>query len=197
MDEFKYFLEELIITFKGDISCFDKLCKEAEDLEKLTPTTQTTVYPSYENLNQKPLPKNNFSQIIPRSTIPHTIAIFSIIDVVGGLITGNFDLGSFKGNLKEFFGDTMNEENLKQLQFFYRNKLAHQYFPIKSWRLSAHSSNIDECLFLGADKKCLNVNYLIKLTLERLDEISSNEKLLQEMYLNYQSLENRQKFRSE
>ena len=90
MEDFKYFLDELITTFKGDIRCFVKLCKEAEDLEKSTPTTQTTVYPSFENLHLRPLPKNNFSEIIPRSTIPHTIAIFSIIDVVGGLITGNF-----------------------------------------------------------------------------------------------------------
>ncbi|MCA6477864.1 MAG: hypothetical protein IM571_07915 [Chitinophagaceae bacterium] len=197
MDEFKYFLDELIKTFRGDIRCFDKLCKEAEDLEKSTSTTQTTVYPSYENLYQKPLPINNFSHKIPRSTIPHTIAIFSIIDVVGGLITGKFNLKSFEGNLKEFFRGTLNEENLKQLRLIYRNKLAHQYLPIKSWRLSAHSSNIDECLFLDADNKCLNVNYLIKLTLVRLDEISSNEDLLNKMNSNFRALEDKQIYNSE
>ena len=107
------FLEGIKNCLYGDLENFYRLCREAEEkeaaqksnpnnndeneeLKSITITTQTT--------SSKFSSNSCSSNLIPRSTIPHVLAVFSVIDTLGFLL-GELEAknSEIEKNIKQFF----------------------------------------------------------------------------------------------
>jgi hypothetical protein len=184
------FLEEVRNHLYGDLENFKKLCEEAELKEGsnlscgLTTTSQTTLSPNFKYQEQK-------ESLIYRSTIPHILSVFSTIDLIGFLI-GNLPVKPTKieENFNMFFSDCIPKIDIKHLTFFYRNGMAHTFFPKKRFGISAHSSNKDNLFLVEGETIVLNANYLIDLTKKRVDIILKDLTLISNMEKQFKELEN-------
>jgi hypothetical protein len=195
-EEVLIFLEGVKTHLHGDLANFNRLCVEAEELEKLsdsevnidglksssstdqivanasTTTKQTTLSPNFNNnLNKEPK--------IFRSTIPHTIIALSIADLVGFLlgklpVTPTYTFG----NLKIFFSNELSDSEINFLTFFYRHGMVHTFFPKQRFGIKAHSSNPkNKLFFLEKDIIVLNANCLIEIIKKRFEIILSDRDL--------------------
>lgn len=199
LTEFYYYLIYLQKYLLGDIEKFVQLCEEAEKAEqakieikknsgnKKTPfTTNTaTIFPeSFEFLYGEP--------IIARSTIPHTMTLFAIIDLLGFLTGSGKDYGSTFNNFNTFFcGFKKNIDGLEVtvLRNIYRNGIAHNYFPKLNVAIAYRSEYPEDKIFLKKDGGLiLNVKSLMKIVTERLEEIINDESLYPKMEKQYKIL---------
>jgi len=197
------FLEKVRTFLYGDLSNFEKLCKEAEEQENVkekkmiiaaensnitdttTTTIQTTLFPnSFQNLESETL--------FFRSTIPHALAVLSVADLVGFLL-GDLPVSPTNTveNLKKFFPDGITEAEIKYLNFFYRNGMVHTFFPKNKFGIKAHSSNPKNTLFFPEnDIIVLNANYLIELTQQSLEILFNDKTKYNNMKNQFLKLEN-------
>lgn len=140
-EEVIIFLEGVKTYLYGDLTNFDRLCMEAEEREEgrnnsditniLTTTDLTTYSPNSVDNSEE-------TTLFPRSTVPHALALFATIDLIGSLIRDpNIKLKSKnpsnKDNMTLFFGSLLNKNEIECLCFIYRNGLAHSFFPKKRW----------------------------------------------------------------
>ena len=175
------FLEEVRNHLYGDLENFKKLCEEAEVKEGsnssngLTTNPQTTLSPNFKYQEQK-------ESLFYRSTIPHILSVFSTIDLVGFLL-GNSSVGNSKIEEKfnAFFSNNLTDKEISYLTFFYRNGMAHTFFPKNRFGISAHSLKEDTLFSVNGEIIDLNANYLIKITKERLDLILKDEALINDL----------------
>lgn len=200
---------------KGDLEQFHKICRDVEmeegssfgnsstsgrsfdtssfsppETTSTTTTTETTRFPDdfyTGSLFRESIPDE---RIFFRSTIPHTLTLFSTIDVLGYLSGSNNDpLKTFK-NFEEFFklSDTpISEIEIKVLNLIFRQGLVHVYFPKLNLGISYHSSNPLNKLFIQDvyETVILNVNCLERIVINTLDSIKIKSELFEEMERKY------------
>lgn len=193
------FLDGVKAYLYGDLSNFDRLCKEAEEREEEERKKVSTSQSKKGNVNYT----NSFDPNIPntsttskqttslpnsvdsldketiffRSTIPHILTVLSTNDLVGFLL-GDLPVSPTNTveNLKKFFSDSIKEFEIKYLNFFYRHGMVHTFFPKNKFGINAHSSNPKNTLFFSEnDTIVLNANYLIELTKQRLEVVLSDK----------------------
>ena len=184
------FLEEVRNHLYGDLENFKRLCEEAEVKEGSNPssglktTSQTTFPPNFKYQEQK-------ESLLYRSTIPHILSVFSTIDLIGFLI-GNLPVTPTKieENFNMFFSECIPKIDIKYLTFFYRNGMAHTFFPKKKFGISAHSLNEDTLFLIEKETIVLNASYLIKIFKIQLDLLLMDTSLINNMQEQFIKLEN-------
>ena len=178
---------------EGDLEKFMKLCDEAEKEEvkrkggkiENKDLPQTTMYPgSFEFIHGEP--------IIARSTIPHTLTLFSTIDILGFLTRQGSDYHSTLNNYNSFFcgvEKTINSLEVKVLRNIYRHGLAHNYFPKLNAAIAYRTEYPMDKLFLKEKSiLILNVKYLATVVQERLQDVIADETLYPNMERQYNIL---------
>jgi hypothetical protein len=176
------YLEYLKYYFFGDLEEFHALCKSAEEKEReyiqnkgsIEPVTGSYV-PSKE---QEFYLSQTFDPSTPRffrSTIPHTLAMFSVIDIIGFLLRNGKDYGATGENIKAFFTGILNENEISIIVHLYRHGMSHGYFPKLGLGLSYHSSNPTTLFFKTKNRVThLNVNYLETLVCNKVNDVYKN-----------------------
>lgn len=198
------FLNAVKDSLYGDLENFDRLCKEAEEQEKylkvdsdkieshVTPRTTTTQTTSSGNFSKS----GSIEEIKYRSTIPHMMAVFSTIDLVGFLLGNSKVKANSEIFITKFFEmldietyKSYKEQDIyKKLALIYRNGMAHSFFPKKKYGISADSRNPDILFYLDKDIEVLNAQYLIKLTKEVLENVLSKDSLIENMQFQFKEL---------
>lgn len=193
----------------GDLENFDRLCKEAEKKEKgsevdsdkiesnelvyITPITTTPQTTSSGNVSKS----GSIGEIkYYRSTIPHMMAVFSTIDLVGFLLGTSEvkpDSEIYITNFFNFLDIETHQKYLeldiyKKLALIYRSGMAHSFFPKKKYGISADSKNPDELFYFNNDIEVLNAKYLIKITKQTLNNVLSNSSLFKNMEDQFQKI---------
>jgi hypothetical protein len=119
----------------------------------------------------------DFKQLKPqlfRSTIPHILAVFGAMDIVGYLISDAPNAEDTTGNILKFLETEITDsDTLKCLIFICRHGMGHSFFPKKRIAIKAHSSNPKSVLFfIDRDETLtLNADYLIEVFIKRFNEI--------------------------
>lgn len=201
------YLKNLRKYFEGDFATFKTVCNGIEEKERAqtinTPTTHDTSSMDSGNSSGSSGTSGNYDQnlitytetpVEYRLTIPVTLTIFSVIDIVGWLV-GNHSINSngttsTDTNFKSFFeyytnktAETVPEEDIKMLNRLFRQGVVHRYFPKEKLGVDYHSSNEDKPLFfVPNDSKVrlsLNVNQLYKVVSETLSRLENDPTLAQ------------------
>lgn len=182
---------------EGDLKKFKKLCEEAEQEEKERKAEENNI-----NLPQTTKNPSSFDffyePIIARSTIPHTLSLLAVIDVLGFLLRKGVECSSDTSeNFNSFFkkaNEKLSENMITVLREVYRNGMIHTYFPKLSMGISCHSSNpMDKLFFPSNDinkEVILNVNKLMEIVIQTLSNIIKDEHLYFLMGNKYEKLVN-------
>lgn len=195
------YISQLEIYLKGDLDQFHKICKEVEKKEQddLLSSSSTPITSSLsgstlttETTRNPDNPYSYFPRYF-RTTIPHTLTLFSTIDFIGYLSGVNENVGSTFKNFTEFFKQssiTVNNDEIELLSQVYRNGLGHIYFPKLNLGISYHSSNPVGKLFFrdSLNTIVLNVNHLEKLVIDTFEKIKNTSSLYPEMERKHQSI---------
>jgi hypothetical protein len=167
---FKYisFIENYL---KGDLESFHKLCEKIEEEENSNVNPISPIQPTgVSGFGGFPV-----EEITPyyRSTTPHTLLLFSTIDIFGYLIRPNGNERETTKNFEEFFNGTISESFLDFLIVVVRHGVTHSFFPKLDVKISYHSSNEGKDLFFKDNENCIviNVNTLEKLVINKVDFI--------------------------
>lgn len=189
---YKY-LKHLITYLKGDLGNFHEMCEKIELEENNSENLETPITQSYGGSESNTIPVVTSSRFsshgtsgydghgvrdIPpyfRSTTPHTLLLFSTIDVFGYLIRQNGNETQTKLNFEEFLRGEISDDYLDFLYVVVRHGLTHSFFPKLDVSISYHSTNIGKDLFFK-DNGCItiNVNFLEKLVIKKVDDIFEN-----------------------
>ena len=138
-------------------------------------TIATTKYPySFEFMFGDP--------VISRSTIPHTSALFSTIDILGFLTRTESDFKNTTKNYEEFFRHPttrIDPIEVKILTKVFRHGMTHNYFPKLNMEIAYHSSNPTGKIFFKNVRRdlVLNVNWIESLVTERLQNLINDSML--------------------
>jgi len=207
--EVSKYLSNMITYIKGDLEEFKQLCKRVEDKEKRNESSSkelirdapTFITSSRLDYTQAQEAKNNSienstkpslikQEKFFRITIPITITLFSVVDVLGFLIGSHSKECETDKNFRAFFSRsaiTVDQEEIEILNFIYRQGLVHVYFPKLSAGISYHSNNEAYPLFYKTNsiELILNVNKLENIVITTLEEIyirSINDQIMQKKY---------------
>lgn len=189
---------------KGDLEQFHKICRDVEKqehddtlLNAATPITSSfTTSTSATTTETTQSPHGNTGCISTpkyfRTTIPHTLTLFSTIDFIGYLSGTNDSIGSTMLNFREFFKHSpilVSKDEDELLSQVYRNGMGHVYFPKLDLGISYHSTNPTGKLFFRNSNGLivLNVNQLEEIVIKTLDKIKVNSALYNDMERKYQS----------
>lgn len=200
------YINYIEVYLKGDLSTFHDVCRqiegrEARDISPLetnitqsfglkvstsstTTTTETTMFPG------SPAAKKVEEITTPkyfRLTVPVTLTLFSIIDIIG------YFLGSHKENMtgksfEEFLKGQLSAPEINLLTFIYRHGMSHGYFPKLDVGVSYHSSNPNQLFFKSNEKVVLNVAVLEQIVLDKLSKTKNDTSLYPHMETRYQNL---------
>lgn len=189
---FKY-LSHLVTYLNGDLENFHKMCEEIEMEERKSEILETEITKSFDDSETtKPVGiSSKFSNYgvsgfdgsrsknIPpyyRSTTPHTLLLFSTIDILGYLIRPDGNERQTTKNFEEFFKGTLSDIFLDFLIVVVRHGVTHSFFPKLDVGISYHSTNLDKDLFFKENNGVIiiNVNILEKLVIEKVDDIFEN-----------------------
>ena len=189
------YLKALQTFCYGDLENFENQCNRIEKEEGLmhanlaegnhfitssdssvstyTLTTQTTAFPNNSFSVDSSFEKKEFY----RSTIPHCVLLFSIIDVIGFLLSTENKLSNTTKNFKFFFSHLkLSRQEELILVKLYRHGMVHSFFPKKKFGVSYFSKNPeDELYFMVNGIITLNVNFLIKITKLRFESILEDQ----------------------
>jgi len=152
------------------------------NLNNIPPTTtmQTT---------QAPVNNTEYVKIINyRSTIPHALSIFAVIDFIGFLIGKNkyIKFGT-KLNIENFLQEmsiNVTEKNI--LLEFFRHGLVHTYFPKGELSIAAHSKFPLDKIFIKINNKLtLNINALMYQVKETVKKILDDKVKKQQMKIQF------------
>jgi hypothetical protein len=193
------YVKHLSQYLQGDLGCFHRLCHEAEakdgapgisgaatyDTSSLQPPAATN---SSSTTAQTTIPSAGQTPVNFRSTIPHTLALFSTMDVLGFLFgTHASPTKTFK-NLSNFLTRTsLSSLEKDALREIYRNGMVHGYFPKEGLGIAYHTSNPQGNLFFKRTGiVILNVNELESIVLAQIGQISPSD--IPSMDLQYQKL---------
>lgn len=195
------YILSMITYIKGDLSEFNRLCKEVEINEK----SQTLTFVTSSISPQIPLKQRNNSlsgstpissnenEINPnliildlssssnavrhfRMTIPITLTLFSAIDVLGYFVGNHSDATETIKNFTSFFAKSRISVSRYEITFLnrvFRQGLVHVYFPKLFAGISYHSTHESEPLFFKSNTSdiILNVNMLVKIVTDTMDSI--------------------------
>ena len=195
------FLNSLKTYLYGDLEIFIRICKEIEQLESTpktppkphitesfsasrsistsTPTFETTKLPGlfgtsgYGSLDG--MDSHHF-----RSTIPHALAVFAAIDILGFLIGEEKDPKETRKNIALFVKDEVtNLEHIESLIFICRHGMSHTFFPKERIAIAAHSSLEGQDLFFLDETGIitLNLNSLIGIFKRKFEMILADKTL--------------------
>ncbi len=192
------FLKSLKTYLYGDLDTFRRICTEIEQRES-SPSTSPEPYISasktagYSPTTTIQTTKPQFLYGTSghgslygmhshyfRSTIPHALAVFSAIDILGYLIGTEKVPKKTKENITLFVKDEItNPEHIEFLIFICRHGMSHSFFPKERIAIAAHSSLEDQDLFL-LDKTgiiTLNLNSLIGIFKRKFEKILADDTL--------------------
>lgn len=170
-----------------DLSTFDDIIANSDPYtyDPNDPSTFTTRAP-YEGIN----PSNTKGTEL----IPMSLMIFSCMDVLGYLSRSIGGYRDSEYNLKEFYNNvpsfisSKKEINIKFLYQFYRNGMAHTFFPKAGMGISYlfFSNNLfHEFAYNGERLLALNVRVLIKHFkegLENIEKIATKNSIMESRY---------------
>lgn len=191
LEVYKY-LNSLQKYFKGDIAEFENLAWSIESRERIDLDMGSLFDPAiYDAANQNLNAENNEQHF--RLTIPMTLSLFSVVDLMGYLIDQNNKPTETEKNFRSFFSLSkfpLAESEIKIIVGIFRHGLAHVYFPKLNFGVKFHSTNPENKLFFKNTKGIifLNVNMLSTIVQNIFDEIAGNSALYQIMEQKYQVL---------
>jgi len=190
------YLKYLQKYLEGDLNSFILQCEKIEQKEKelekesmdennFASTHTVTVFPGKEK-------DTTYEKFLFRSTIPHTLTLFATIDILGFLTRNGNDFTSTMNNFNSFFCDlkkTIDSLEVTVLRKIYRHGITHTYFPKLNMAIAYRSKYPEDKMFLMEnDELILNVKYLKKIVVERLDEIIKDKSLYINMEKQYKIL---------
>jgi hypothetical protein len=196
MESTHHIVEDYFIAFDsyvlGDLELFHELSGNAETQEttyaesfdgvEYHMTSSTSRSTTFETTKAPPpggYPHTSpIEHNFPRATIPFALTMFSCMEFLGFLYTGdNSRAGYTKRNIEKFLDHTTSkpsDDELTCLIELFRHGLAHNYFPKLGNAISYHSNNPNSLFFQVNGAYCLNVNYLEKLFREGYDGIKND-----------------------
>jgi hypothetical protein len=157
--------------------------EEPESNNILNPISDDSSYSYYNPSIFFDFKKDSNGQFF-RSTIPHTLAIFSSIDILGFLISEETEPTKTKENFQTFFKGTsyLSDIEFEALIFLYRHGMVHTYFPKGEIGIIYDINSLGNKIFyLVDDMIVLNVKRLIAITKEHFEEIFNNSSLHENM----------------
>lgn len=189
LEVYKY-LNSLQKYFNGDIAEFENLAMSIESRERLDLDMGSMFDPAaYDAANQNLDVRNNEQHF--RLTIPITLTIFSVVDLIGYLIDINNKPQDTKKNFHSFFKLSkfqLTETEVEIIVNIFRHGLAHVYFPKLNLGVKFHSTNPRDKIFFknSIGVIFLNVNILKSIVQNVFDQIINSSSFYQIMEKKYQ-----------
>jgi len=194
LEVFKY-LSSLRIYFEGDLATFENVAFQIESVER----------PSLDDFNMGSMfdPKMfaQYNQSLTaegnerffRLTVPLALSLFSIVDLLGYLISKENKHTDTEKNFKSFFQKSaikVSEKEAEVINRIFRQGLAHVYFPKLGLGVKYHSTNPEDKLFFKSSNHTifLNVNRLKEIVLQTFRTVIEDATLYKNMEVKYQQL---------
>lgn len=189
------YLNSLRIYFEGDLEMFEKVAFEIEAVERplLNEFNTGSMFDPkvFSEYNQRIKAEGN--ERFFRLTVPLALSLFSVVDLVGFLISKVNLHKQTEENFKSFFRKSViqvSDEEVIMINRIFRQGLAHTYFPKLGLGVKYHSTNPENKLFFKSnnDSIFLNVNKLKDIVLSTFKMIVDDVSLYQIMEEKYQQL---------
>jgi hypothetical protein len=187
----KNYLENLKTYIYGDLGTFEAICQEIEQKESvmnidaiphksssfqegIEEQSSTTTVTTNSDASTSGNTNLQSGKIHFRSTIPHVLAVLSIMDLLGYLTGQENTVNNTKNNISKFLAPLITDiDKLNCLIILYRHGMSHSFFPKVNIAIAAHSKLNGKDLFYldSKDKITLNSNKLIELMKYKFESI--------------------------